>query len=53
LNQSINQSIYLLEACDEEGSPYIALFEDDIVATDGWLHRTIDELEQAETRLAL
>ncbi|MCJ1462620.1 hypothetical protein MMC07_001222 [Pseudocyphellaria aurata] len=44
---------YLLKACYAKGLPYIAMLEDDVVAMDGWYHRTIAALEQAEIRSAL
>lgn len=44
---------YLLKACYGKGLPYIAILEDDVVAMDGWYHRTIAALKQAETRSAL
>lgn len=31
---------YLLNACYDTGAPHIILFEDDIIAMDGWFHRT-------------
>ncbi|KAF2688381.1 integral membrane protein-like protein [Lentithecium fluviatile CBS 122367] len=43
---------YLLEHCAEQQAPYVAIFEDDIVAADGWFHRTLAALEEAETRSA-
>lgn len=44
---------YLLKACYKESTPYIAMFEDDIVAMDGWYHRTMAAVEKAETLSAL
>jgi len=44
---------YLLRACYATEVPYIAVFEDDVVALDGWYHRTITGLEQAEMKSAL
>lgn len=44
---------HLLKACYEKGLPYIAMLEDDVVAMDGWYHRTIASLKQAETQSAL
>lgn len=44
---------YLLRACYAQATPYIAIFEDDIVAMDGWYHRTQAALEQAEALSAL
>ena len=44
---------YLMEACSESGTPYMALFEDDVIALDGWFHRTINAISAArkQTRL--
>lgn len=44
--------VYLLKACYAKGFPYIAILEDDVVAMDGWYHRTIAALKQAETQSA-
>lgn len=44
---------YLLRACYATEIPYIAILEDDVVAMDGWYHRTIAALKQAETLSAL
>ena len=44
---------HLLKACYAKGLPYIAMLEDDVVAMDGWYHRTIASLKQAETQSAL
>ncbi|KAF2114188.1 integral membrane protein [Lophiotrema nucula] len=44
---------FLLQACYEHETPYIAVFEDDIVAMDGWYYRTMKGLELAETQSAL
>lgn len=40
---------YLLKACYAAETPYIAMFEDDIVAMDGWYHRTLAGLDKAST----
>lgn len=37
---------YLLKACSAVGTPYIAMLEDDVIALDGWYHRTQEALEQ-------
>lgn len=39
---------YLLKACNRVGSKYIAMIEDDVIAMDGWYHRTRHALAQAE-----
>lgn len=44
--------MYLMKACHKTGAPYISLFEDDVVAMDGWYHRTISGLELAERKTA-
>nr|OQO21067.1 hypothetical protein B0A51_14906 [Rachicladosporium sp. CCFEE 5018] len=44
---------YLLKACYATNTPYIAMIEDDVVALDGWYHRTVNGLHQAETKSAL
>lgn len=41
---------YLLKTCFESGSEYIAMLADDVVAVDGWLHRSLAALEEAEER---
>lgn len=43
---------YLLDKCREQYTPYIALFEDDTVAVDGWYHRTIAAIDEAERQAA-
>ncbi|MCJ1462813.1 hypothetical protein MMC07_001416 [Pseudocyphellaria aurata] len=45
--------VYLLKACYAKGTPYIVILEDDVVAMDGWYHRTVAALKQAETQSAL
>jgi hypothetical protein len=40
--------MYLLKACQEAESPYVVMIEDDVVAMDGWYHRTRQALEDAE-----
>ncbi len=42
--------MYLMRACYDTGAPYIALFEDDVLAMDGWYHRTMSGLQQAEEK---
>ncbi|KAG9202751.1 hypothetical protein G6514_004004 [Epicoccum nigrum] len=43
---------YLLSACAEQYTPYIAMIEDDVIAIDGWYHRTMDAINQAEQQAA-
>lgn len=38
----------LLKACHASRSEYIAILEENVVAMDGWLHRTLQALEEAE-----
>jgi len=44
---------YLLDKCTEQLTPYIAIFEDDTIAADGWYHRTMDAIHEAERQAAL
>jgi hypothetical protein len=38
---------YLLKACEATGAPHIAMLEDDVIAMDGWYHRTRSGIDQA------
>ena len=40
--------IYLLKPCEATGASHIAIFEDDVVAMDGWYHRTRSGIKQAD-----
>lgn len=40
--------IYLLKACASVDTPYVIMLEDDLVALDGWYHRTQAALASAE-----
>ncbi|TKX26267.1 N-Acetylglucosaminyltransferase-IV-like protein [Elsinoe australis] len=40
--------IYLLKACQETGTDYTAILEDDVIAMDGWFYRTMAGLKQIE-----
>lgn len=42
--------VYILKQCFESGSEYIAILEDDVLACDGWLHRSLAALREAEER---
>ncbi|KAJ5921435.1 hypothetical protein N7466_009761 [Penicillium verhagenii] len=42
---------YLLQACEAVGAPYTIILEDDVVAQDGWYHRTRDALVSVETQM--
>lgn len=44
---------YLLDKCAEKLTPYVAIFEDDTVAMDGWYHRTMAAIHEAEQQAAL
>lgn len=44
---------YLLSKCAEQCTPYIAIFEDDTIAMDGWFHRTIITIREAEQQTSL
>jgi hypothetical protein len=39
---------YLLKACHATSAPYIAIFEDDVIAMDGWYHRTLSAINEAD-----
>ncbi|KAJ5092063.1 hypothetical protein NUU61_006933 [Penicillium alfredii] len=39
---------YLLQACEATNAPYVVMLEDDVVAQDGWYHRTRQALASAE-----
>lgn len=41
---------YLLKTCAAVEANYILMVEDDVIALDGWLHRTRDALESAQTQ---
>ena len=41
---------YLMRACYETRAPYIALLEDDTLAMDGWFHRTMHGMKDAEQK---
>ncbi|KAF2134961.1 hypothetical protein P153DRAFT_278675 [Dothidotthia symphoricarpi CBS 119687] len=44
---------YLLKKCAEQYTPYIAIIDDDTVAMDGWYHRTIAAIDEAERQAAI
>ena len=46
--KSIVDYTYAMEQCYAQGAPYIAMFEDDIIAADGWLSQTIAGVLDAE-----
>ena len=41
---------YLLKTCAAVGAPYIVMNEDDVIALDGWYHRTAQALKIAEEK---
>ncbi|GAB7326597.1 hypothetical protein MBLNU13_g10572t2 [Cladosporium sp. NU13] len=43
---------YTLKTCIEAGTPYIAMLEDDVLASDGWFWRTVLGLQQADDIVA-
>ncbi|KAF2795155.1 integral membrane protein-like protein [Melanomma pulvis-pyrius CBS 109.77] len=53
LEKGIFDYNYVVKACHKQEIPYIAIFEDDIVAMDGWYHRTLAAITEAETLSAL
>jgi hypothetical protein len=44
---------YLLKTCFAMGTPYVAIVEDDVIAMDGWYHRTAGGLRRAERQSSL
>lgn len=42
---------YMLGACQQVKASYIIAFEDDIIALDGWFHRTKAALEEVEQQV--
>jgi len=43
---------YLLKACLETGTSHIAILEDDVVAMDGWFHRTEQAVDMIESKMS-
>ncbi|KAJ6003368.1 hypothetical protein N7451_005915 [Penicillium sp. IBT 35674x] len=43
---------YLLQACQAANTPYAVMLEDDVVALDGWHHRTRNALDSVEKQTA-
>ncbi|KAE8151147.1 integral membrane protein [Aspergillus avenaceus] len=41
---------YLLKACHSAGTPYVVILEDDVIALDGWYHRTRHALDDADRK---
>ncbi|KAE8378977.1 integral membrane protein [Aspergillus bertholletiae] len=48
LEKGLLDYTYLLKACAATGAPYTVMLEDDVVALDGWYHRTKQALRAAE-----
>lgn len=44
---------YLMKACYATDAPYLALLEDDTLAMDGWYHRTMQGLKDAELKASV
>ncbi|KAJ5914961.1 hypothetical protein N7504_003844 [Penicillium tannophilum] len=42
---------YLLTACNQIATPYTLMLEDDVVAQDGWYHRTQEAVASAERQM--
>jgi hypothetical protein len=42
---------YLIKGCLSSPASHMALFEDDIIAIDGWFHRTENALEEMKNRI--
>lgn len=45
--------LYLLKACHNTGAEYVAMLADDVLALDGWYHRTMAALEAIESHRRL
>ncbi|PSN72322.1 integral membrane protein-like protein [Corynespora cassiicola Philippines] len=44
---------YILRKCVEKGTPYVVILEDDTLAMDGWYHRTLQAISDAENDSAI
>lgn len=53
LEKGLYDYSYLLSKCAEQYTPYIAILEDDTIAMDGWYHRTLAAISDAERQSAL
>lgn len=42
----------VLKECFETGAEYVAMLEDDVLAMDGWMHRSLKALEEVEEKVA-
>ncbi|GAB1201528.1 hypothetical protein APSETT445_000103 [Aspergillus pseudonomiae] len=52
LEKGLLDYTYLLKACAAIGTPYTVMLEDDIIALDGWYHRTKQALRAVERQTA-
>ncbi|KAJ5116946.1 hypothetical protein N7456_001294 [Penicillium angulare] len=41
---------YLLRTCQDIGTPYTLMVEDDVIAQDGWFHKTQEAISAAESQ---
>ncbi|EME41278.1 hypothetical protein DOTSEDRAFT_97617, partial [Dothistroma septosporum NZE10] len=46
----LNHFYHLLEACQRTQAPYTSIFSQNIIAMDGWLHRTLTALDVLESK---
>jgi hypothetical protein len=53
LEKGIFDYSYILDKCVEQFTPYVAIFEDDTLAMDGWYHRTMASIHEAQKQAAL
>jgi hypothetical protein len=53
VEKSLFDYSYLLNKCAETFIPHIAIFEDDTLAMDGWYHRIMAGIHEAERQAAL
>ncbi|BCS21747.1 uncharacterized protein APUU_22179A [Aspergillus puulaauensis] len=44
---------YLLKACEAVGAKYVVMLEDDVLAMDGWYHRTQDALRSIREQMTV
>lgn len=53
LTKGLYDYTYLLSKCIDQDTPYIAILEDDTIAMDGWFHRTVAAIREAERQTEL
>lgn len=51
--KQVSDYTYMLDACLKANTSYIATFEDDVLALDGWFHRTVAALEEVDKQVRL